>query len=477
MLTYNFENVTGKLYEYVYNCLKNDIVSGVIKPGEKLPSKRAFARNNGISTITIQNAYDQLVSEGYIYAIEKKGYYVSELSGISVLPKESNIKYDIKIPEDKRYKFDFSGNQINPNNFPFSIWARLSREIISNRKDDLMMISQSAGVYELRKAIAAHLKSFRGMLVDPNQIVVGAGTEYLYGILVQLLGNNRIYAIENPGYTKLIDIYKQYGVSPVYANIDNNGLSIDGIISSGAEIAHICPNHHFPTGITMPASRRYEMLAWANENLNRYIIEDDYDSEFRHNGKPIPTLFSIDLCEKVIYMNTFSKSLTPTIRVSYMVLPVHLANKMYEVLSFLSCTVSNFEQYTLSEFIKRGYFEKHINRMRLYYHKQHNKVKEIISMSRLGKRCEVIDNDSGLHFILKIKTEISDKMLEEKLKEKGVQMKALSAYYLTPNPESQHLFILNYSNIDLDILPKACEIIYECLEILPFYRCKIFATP
>lgn len=464
MLTYNFESVTGKLYEYVYNCLKRDIVSGVIKPGEKLPSKRAFARNNGISTITIQNAYDQLISEGYIYAIEKKGYYVSELKGISGLPKESNITYDIRIPENKHYKFDFSGNQMNPDNFPFSIWARLSREIISNRKDDLMTISQSAGVYELRKAISFHLKSFRGMLVDPNQIVVGAGTEYLYGILVQLLGNSRIYAIENPGYKKLINIYKQYGVNPVYANIDSNGLSIDGLIQSQAEIAHICPNHHFPTGITMPASRRYEILAWANENLNRYIIEDDYDSEFRYSGKPIPTLFSIDLCEKVIYMNTFSKSLTPTIRVSYMVLPVHLANKMYKILSFLSCTVSNFEQYTLSAFINRGYFEKHINRMRLYYLRQHKKVKDIISMSRLGERCEVVDNDSGLHFILKIHTEISDKVLEQKLKEKGVKMAALSSCYLTPNPVSQHLFILNYSNIDLEALPKACEIINNCLE-------------
>ncbi len=463
MLTYNFENTTEVLYKHLYKCIKNDIVSGILKPGEKLPSKRTFAKNNGVSTITIQNAYDQLVSEGYIYAIEKKGYYVCELSRMATVPKESNIVYDIKIPKKQHYEFDFSGNRISPDNFPFSIWAKLSRDIISNRKADLMEISPAAGINELRVAIAEHLKSFRGMLVDPNQIVVGAGTEYLYGILVQLIGKDRIYAIENPGYMKLTHIYGQYGVEPVYANIDSNGLTVDGIANSGAEIAHICPNHHFPTGITMPASRRYEILSWANENGNRYIIEDDYDSEFRHNGKPIPTLFSIDMCEKVIYMNTFSKSLTPTIRVSYMVLPAHLANKMYDKLSFLSCTVSNFEQYTLAEFISQGYFEKHINRMRLYYQRQHNKVKEVLSKSKLDDKCEIIDNDSGLHFIIKFKTDLSDEALEKALQNRGIRMKALSDYGRNKDNIEQHLFILNYSNINIEFLKNAFDEICECL--------------
>lgn len=464
MLTYNFEENTGPLYEFVYNCLKQDIISGVLAPGEKLPSKRSFARNNGVSTITIQNAYDQLVSEGYIYTIEKKGYYVAKLSPIIAPPRQSSVHYDIHIPGRRSYPYDFSGNQINPANFPFSIWARLSREVISGRRDDLMEISQSAGVYELRKAIADHLKSFRGMLVDPDQIVVGAGTEYLYGILVQLLGHDHTYAIENPGYKKLIPIYHQYGVKPVFSDIDEQGLSVDGLASSGAQIAHICPNHHFPTGITMPASRRYEILAWANEQAGRYIIEDDYDSEFRYTGKPIPTLFSIDMCEKVIYMNTFSKSLTPTIRVSYMVLPAHLANKMYEKLSFLSCTVSNFEQYTLAEFMNQGYFEKHINRMRLFYHRQHNRVKEMLETSRLGSRCEIIDNDSGLHFIVKIHTGLPDEVLAGKLEQRGVYMRAVSEYYLTPAKDEGHRFILNYSNVDLDRFAEAMERIYDCLQ-------------
>lgn len=470
MLTYSFENITVPLYEYIYQSIKKDILSGVIRPGEKLPSKRTFAKNNGISTITIQNAYEQLVSEGYIYAIEKKGYYASELHNLSALPKESGVRYDIKLPSASNYTYDLSGNQINPDNFPFSVWAKLSREVISGKKEELMSISHMAGIYELRKAIADHLQSFRGMLVDPDQILVGAGTEYLYGILVQLLGSDKIYAIEDPGYKKLIKIYNQYRVNPVYAELDEKGLTVSGIKAAGAQVAHICPNHHFPTGITMPASRRYEMLAWANESQKHYIIEDDYDSEFRYNGKPIPTLFSIDTYEKVIYMNTFSKSLSPTIRVSYVVLPVHLANAMYEKLGFLSCTVSNFEQYTLAAFIGQGYFEKHINRMRLYYQKQHRSVREMIAESSLKNRCEIIENDAGLHFILKLRTELPDRVIKQMLMEQGIHMNAVSEYSLTEQTAEQHLFVLNYTNIETESLKN----ILDCIDSALSHREKTF---
>ena len=245
--------------------------------------------------------------------------------------------------------------------------------------------------------------------------------------------------------------------------MDDKGITLDGLRQSGAEVAHISPNHHFPTGITMPASRRYEVLAWANEKSNRYIIEDDYDSEFRYNGKPIPTLFSIDACEKVIYMNTFSKSLTPTMRISYMVLPVHLANKFYEQLSFYSCTVSNFEQYTLAAFINKGFFEKHINRMRLYYTRQRRQLMETITKSKLGKKCEIIENDSGLHFLIKLHTHLSDAEMTNRLKKRGIQIKALSEYYLERDKSKPHYFIINYSNINVDKMAEACEAIYSVL--------------
>lgn len=464
MLTYVFENSDVPLYEQVYKCIKNDIITGVLLPGQKLPSKRTFAFNNGISTITIQNAYDQLISEGYIYTIPKKGYYVADIENLTKVPKVPIISLDIKMPEEaKEYEIDLSNNRVNPHNFPFSVWAKLSRETISNRSKELMEVSPTGGIRELRNAIAEHLKSFRGMLVDPNQIVIGAGTEYLYGLLIQLLGNDKAYGIENPGYKKLLQIYKQYKITCKYIHMDNNGITLDELRKSGADIVHISPNHHFPTGITMPANRRYEILAWANEKVGRYIIEDDYDSEFRANGKPIPTLFSIDACEKVVYMNTFSKSLTPTIRISYMILPIHLANKFYEQLSFYSCTVSNFEQYTLAAFINKGYFEKHINRMRLYYIRQRKRLIESIEKSRLREVCEIIENESGLHFLIKLDTKLSDNDIVDSLRVRGINVRPLSEYYFTPERSKEHYFIINYSNIDLSIFPDSCEMIYDCI--------------
>ena len=460
MLTYVFDNSDTPLYEQVYKHIKSDIISGILSPGEKLPSKRSFARNNGISTITIQNAYDQLISEGYVFTVPKKGYYVANINEMSRVPAGTSIKLDIKIPEKPaKFRFDLSNNKINPDNFPFSIWAKLLRETMSERSRELMEVSPTGGIYELRAAIADYLKSFRGMLVDPDQIVIGAGTEYLYGLLIQILGKNKKYCIENPGYKKLAQIYKQYHIECGFADIDDSGISVDSLHKSGADIAHISPNHHFPTGITMPANRRYEVLAWANEEAGRYIIEDDYDSEFRANGKPLPTLFSIDACEKVIYMNTFSKSLTPTIRISYMILPVHLANIFYSRLSFYSCTVSNFEQYTLASFIDRGYFEKHINRMRLYYIRQRKRLISCIENSSLRDKCEIIENESGLHFLLRLRTDIPDEVLKEKMKESGIKIQSLSEFYLSDEGAKEHYFIINYSNIDLNKFTQVSEII------------------
>ena len=460
MLTYVFDNSDTPLYEQVYKHIKSDIISGILSPGEKLPSKRSFARNNGISTITIQNAYDQLISEGYVFTVPKKGYYVANINEMSRVPAGTSIKLDIKIPEKPaKFRFDLSNNKINPDNFPFSIWAKLLRETMSERSRELMEVSSTGGIYELRAAIADYLKSFRGMLVDPDQIVIGAGTEYLYGLLIQILGKNKKYCIENPGYKKLAQIYKQYHIECGFADIDDSGISVDSLHKSGADIAHIGPNHHFPTGITMPANRRYEVLAWANEEAGRYIIEDDYDSEFRTNGKPLPTLFSIDACEKVIYMNTFSKSLTPTIRISYMILPVHLANIFYSRLSFYSCTVSNFEQYTLASFIDRGYFEKHINRMRLYYIRQRKRLISCIENSSLKDKCEIIENKSGLHFLLRLRTDIPDEVLKEKMNESGIKIQSLSEFYLSDEGAKEHYFIINYSNIDLNKFTQVSEII------------------
>ncbi|MDO4493325.1 MAG: PLP-dependent aminotransferase family protein [Clostridia bacterium] len=464
MLTYSFEHVDGPIYEHIYKCIKGDILSGKLKPGEKLPTKRTFARNNSVSTITIQNAYDQLISEGYVYTVTKKGYYVAQIRELTALPPVScKISYDIDLPKAPDFDVDLSGNDYSPENFPFSVWTGLSREVMSTQKSELMRVSPIGGAAALREAIAEHLRSFRGMMIDPDQIVIGAGTEYLYGLLADLLGNDKRYAIESPGYKKLAQIYGQRGIRCHYAGMDSLGIKVDELLRIDADIAHICPNHHFPTGITMPANRRYEILAWANEKTGRYIIEDDYDSEFRTEGKPIPTLFSIDACEKVIYMNTFSKSIAPTIRISYMVLPVHLVKRFYDKFSFYSCTVSNFEQYTLAAFIERGCFEKHINRMRLHYMRKRKRIIEIIKSGDFCRHCDIMENDSGLHFLLRLHTDRPDREVEELLAQRKIRIKALSDYDLIGGDAPEHHFILNYSNITPEKVEKTLSILAEIL--------------
>jgi GntR family transcriptional regulator/MocR family aminotransferase len=449
MLTYDLSSTENPLYQQLYECIKSDISSGKLKINEKMPSKRALANNLGVSTITVENAYDQLISEGYIYSLPRRGYYISDISDLRMT--EAAIKKNLKIEKGRKtevYRYDFSSNKTESADFPFSVWAKLMREAISLRAKDLLTVSPCEGVKELREAIAEHLHSFRGMNVDPDQIVIGAGTEYLYSLLIKLLGKDNIYCLENPGYKKLQSVYESNGASCRYVNLDESGINVEELRSSGANVVHISPNHHFPTGITMPISRRYELLAWSNEKNGRYIIEDDYDSEFRLNGKPIPPLQSIDACEKVIYMNTFSKSLTSTIRISYMILPEHLANIFFEKLSFYACTVSTFEQYTLAAFISQGYFEKHINRMKLRYSKKRTLILNMIGDIFTPDECRIIENDSGLHLVLEFNTDMSDKDLQQKLLERKIKIASITDYYMDDVIRDKHQFILNYSSLN-----------------------------
>lgn len=450
MLTYVLTSTDGPLYKCLYEFIREDIKAGNLEINEKMPSKRAFAQNLGVSTITVENAYDQLIEEGYMYAIPKKGYYIADIADLKKVKAPVKISGDIRLPEKDDIIFDFSANEAASTRFPFSIWAKIMKETISLRENELLQVSPCGGVGELRIAVSDHLSSFRGMTVDPDQVVIGAGTEYLYGLLVKLLGNGKIYCIENPGYKKLMKIYESNNANCELADLDDSGIIISDLVSSKADIAHISPTHHFPTGITMPISRRYALLAWANEKEGRYIVEDDYDSEFRLNGKPIPTLQGIDACEKVIYMNTFSKSLTSTIRISYMVLPKHLANLFYEKLSFYSCTVSTFEQYTLASFISQGYFEKHINRMRLHYKRKRRHALEIIKRMFNANQYMVIENDYGLRFILQLNTEIPDAYIKEKLLKEKIKIDTVTDFEMKESGKHKHQFIINYSSIDPD---------------------------
>jgi GntR family transcriptional regulator/MocR family aminotransferase len=487
MLTYSFQHIGKKpLYEYLYECIRKDILDGVLAPGEKLPSKRSFSKHLGISTMTVEGAYGQLIAEGYVKSFPKRGYYVSQgiqkpkavpakNAGTAFASSDQKHQATLDASAGSSWFMDFASNSINTENFPFSTWTKLLRSVVAKESDRLVCPVPSFGALPLRKAIAEHLLRFRELSVDASQIVIGAGTEYLYGLLVQFFRNHKRFAVENPGYDRIRKTYQSCGAEVFPIGFDSYGVDLQELQSCHAEILHISPSHHFPTGWITPISRRYELLGWASA-AERYIIEDDYDSEFRLTGRPIPTLMGIDASDCVIYMNTFSKSLTPTIRISYLVLPRKLVIPFKNRLGFYHCPVSNFEQYTLARFMQKGYFEKHINRMRTLYRQRRRRLLNCLKQSRYYDEMNIVEQGSGLHFLLDFRTSQTDHMIRKKLATAGIRMNALRDFYF-PGTENHklpafleenslhhehHFFILNYSGIQEERLEEAVQRL-ECI--------------
>lgn len=462
MFTYSLDTGTRTaLYDQVYRHIKRDILSGRLHAFERLPSKRALSQHLKISVVTVENAYAQLIAEGYVYSEEKRGYFVSpiEQSGLQPAPAAPVIE----APPEKRFILDIRANRMDPKNFPFSVWSKITRSVLSRQDVRILEPVPYNGVLELRQAIADYLFRFRGIGIHPEQVVVGAGTEYLYGLLVQLLGREHTFAVENPGYLKIQHIYAANGVSYRCIDLDEDGVSMDGLRKSGAAIVHLSPSHHFPTGIITSIGRRWELLNWAKEDPNRYIIEDDYDSEFRFTGRPIPTMQSIDPAERVVYINSFSKTIAPSIRISYLILPPHLAERFYRDFGFYACTVSSFEQYTLAEFIREGHFESHISRMKKFYREQRNRVISAIEQSPLADRATIYEKDAGLHFLLRLDTDKSDWTIFEAAEAAGIRLAFMTDYLSKPSAQYDHMLVVNYSGIDIDAFTGALKILADTL--------------
>ncbi len=481
MLTYHLnKSASDALYLQLYQALKEDILSGKLPADEKLPGKRPFASHLGLSVITIENAYEALKAEGYIYSVPKKGYFVTSDLSLSGSPRGTSSEapsrslsaknpetvsgdktMDNFQPNNHRFsseeRIDLSVNRVLPDLFPFSVWAKESRRILSAGSSQLLEPAPGRGVRELRAAIAGHLRSFRGIDVSPDQIVIGAGTEYLYGLLIQLLGRDHIYGVEDPGYQKIRKVYDANGVRWLPVSIDQKGAPLQELLSKEIQILHISPSHHFPTGRVMPIGRRYELLSWSAEDEDRFIIEDDYDSELRLDGRPIPALYGIDRSEKVIYMNTFSKSLAPTLRISYMVLPQTLSEKFGRELGFYSCTVGSLTQYTLAAFMQHGHFEIHLNRLRRYYRQWHSEMMSQFAKSPALKQARVMEDAAGLHFLLKLPSGIRDSELKEIALSCGLKVSCLSDYYKNPGDSEPGILVINYSSLEKEKLPLVVE--------------------
>ena len=344
-----------KKYYSLYLDLKNKILSGEFCAGEKLPSKRVSADKHGYSLITVERAYAMLEDEGYVYSRERSGYFVARIDTPSRIDLSaqglpiSHIQDRHEHPKEQ--------------DFEYSLWFKTIRKVISERGDELFVRSPAKGCAVLRNALADYLYRYRGMIADPRRIIIGSGSEQLYEIALKLLGRDKIYGIEDPSYAQIRAVYTGAGAGICPLAFGEDGIESSALASNSFDVLHVTPFHSYPSGVTTSIAKRYEYLNWAQKNQS-YIIEDDFDSEFFIPGHPIETLYSLDTRHSVIYVNTFSKSLSPSMRMGYMILPESLLPIYDEKLNSFSCSVPVLDQYVLAEFISSGSFERHLNRVR-----------------------------------------------------------------------------------------------------------------
>ncbi len=435
------------LYEQLYRHIRGEIEAGRLAPGTRLPSKRALAAHLKVSVVTVEGAYEQLLAEGYLSAQARRGFFVQ--AGAQEPPPEPGpAPAAAEAPARPAFRWDFSTSGVDTALFPFSTWAKLMREVLSGQEDRLLSAPHPQGVPQLRQAIAGHLYRFRGIRAHPEQIVVGAGSETLIALLVQLLGRQGAYGVEDPGYGKTHRILTSCGVRVEPIPLDRQGLRVEVLDQRQVRVVHVTPSHHFPLGIIMPAPRRQALLRWAGEAPERYIIEDDYDSEFRFSGKPIPALQSLDSGGRVIYLNTFAKTLAPSLRVSYMVLPPALAERWQREFWFYSSTVPSFEQYALARFMEGGHFERHLNRTRTRYKARREALLAAARSSGLLEAGTFSGGDAGLHLLLWMDCRWTEEELVARAARAGVGLSPLSAYDLSPpSPDRPPALVLGYTRI------------------------------
>lgn len=340
-------------YLSLYNKIREDIVNGTYLYNEKLPSKRSLAANTGVSTVTVEHAYALLCDEGYAEARERSGYIV-------IFRKKDGFAASERI--EPTYHAG-RGSVHTQADFPLTVLNKTMRRVLCEHGDLLLEKTEAKGCIELREAIKRYLARNRGIAVETNQIVVGAGAEYLYGLIIAMLGRSHTYAIESPSYNKIEQVYRASEVRYEALPLTKEGIDSQALFESAADVLHTTPYRSYPSGVTATASKRHEYVRWASEG-DRYIIEDDYESEFSVSSKPAETLFALSDKDNVIYLNTFTKTISPSLRIGYMVLPRCLLDTYEKKLGFYSCTVSTFMQLVLTELINGGDFERHINRIR-----------------------------------------------------------------------------------------------------------------
>ena len=460
-------NSSVPLYEQIYNFIKNEIRAGKLTVAQKLPSTRNLSNHLQISRSTVELAYNQLVSEGYIESRPKSGYYILNVGELTTLPK-TKVNEIRQIHESKiKVKYDFSPFSVDITEFPFSTWRRLSNLCMNDMNQDLFLLGSSQGDFSLREAIARYLHSSRGVQVKESQIIVGAGTDYLLLLLMQILKGNQKIAMEDPTYKRAYHIFKGLGLTVAPIPIDSDGIKVTELEKSTSNLAYVTPSHQYPMGVVMPIKRRMELLAWAAKSKERYIIEDDHDSEFRYKGKPIPCLQGMDTQDKVIYISTFSRAIAPAIRVGYMVLPPILVKAYQEKFSYYASTVSRVDQAIISEFINGGYFERHLNKMRTKYKNKHDVMLRALKL--FGSNVTVTGEHAGLHIVAQFRVKVSEQQLIVAAMQRNIRLYGLNKHYITERHEEYPTLLLGFANVSEEDIEGGIRSLYEMCKELNFF--------
>lgn len=462
------------LYEQIYEHIKREIREEKLLAGERLPSTRSLAEYLQVARSTVDCAYSQLLSEGYIEARPCKGYFVcpveglfslesskedighaQKVSGIPAAPFADDSRLPARLskePENSaKVRVDFSPYDIDMSGFPFSVWKKITRNILTEANDELFARGEAQGDIELRRTICRYLHSSRGVNCRPEQIIVGAGNDYLLLLLEKILGRHVRIAMENPTYKRSYRIFQSFAYEIVTVDMDEGGIQARKLQQENVTAVYCMPSHQFPTGVVMPIGRRMELLKWADREEGRYLIEDDYDSEFRYLGKPIPALQASDKHGSVIYIGTFSKAIAPAIRVSFMVLPEALLEKYLRDCSFYSCTVSRIDQSILNEFIRDGYFERHLNKMRKIYKAKHDLL--LGELQDFRKTFVISGENAGLHLLLTSRSGVPEKTLLEKAAAEGVRLYGLSDS-MTKNASASSTVLLGFGGVAETQIPE-----------------------
>lgn len=438
------------LYDQLYRHIAGAIQSGALAPGAKLPSKRRLCALAGVSMSTVETAYSLLAAEGYVLSKPRSGYVCAHL----LLPASAApapVPEAPQGPDPPRWAYDCSTSAVDVSAFPFSSWARITKEAVYENPG-LLQRGHPQGDWPLRAALAQLLAQYRGVRCSPEQVVVGAGADYLLSLLLQLLPEHRSLALEDPGYPAAYAAAALHGREPVPIPVDGQGMDRDALERSGAGLAYVTPSHQFPLGVTMPAGRRSQLLHWAASGPGRFLIEDDYDSEFRWSSRPIPALQGLDRAGRVVYMGTFSRSIAPAIRVAYMILPPALLERYRRTFSHGACAVSRFEQESLRRFLAQGLYGRHLRRTGNLYRRKCALFTEALEAI---PGVSITGAEAGLHFLLTL-PRFSEEELVARAADQSVRVHPLSRYChaVPPLPST---VVLGFAGLSEDQLAQAAE--------------------